>query len=279
MMESDEIIMAIDVGTNTEIDVGNREGIMATSCASGPAFEGMHIKYGMRAATGAIERVFIEPDTLEVHYKTIDDAPPVGICGSGLVDVIAEMFKTGIINEYGKINGELANETSRIRRGEKGYDFVLAWAKETGIDSDIVITQADVQELLKAKAAIHTGAALLMKRLGLTVKDIDKLVVAGAFGNYIDPESARIIGMYPEIPLNKIVFVGNAAGTGARMALISKEMRTKAEKIKEFVRYLELSADPDFAEEYMKSLFIPHADKSRFKEILMLVEKTRRKKT
>lgn len=265
MLESDEMTMAIDVGTNTEIDLGNEDGVMADSCASGPAFEGMEIKHGMRAATGAIERVSIEPSTLEVAYRVIDDVPPVGLCGSALVDVPAELLKAGLMGFEGRFIPRRAGETNRLRRGTDGiWEFVIAWKDEASVETDVVVTQKDIRELQKAKAAMHTGAALMMRRLGITENDIGILYVAGAFGNYIDPESARTIGMYPELPLEKIKFVGNAAGTGSRVGLISAKMRDYAEKISRTVKYYELAADPEFQDEYVRSLYFPHKDLDRY---------------
>jgi uncharacterized 2Fe-2S/4Fe-4S cluster protein (DUF4445 family) len=264
MLEAKDMIMDIDIGTNTEIALGNKDLTMIVSCASGPAFEGMEIKHGMRAATGAIEKISIDVDSLEVNYRTIDDAPPVGICGSGLVDALAEMVKTGLVDLKGKINTDLSNRTDRLRKTPDGwYEFVIAPKGTAGAVDDVTITQADVRELQKAKAAIRTGAETLLKKMKLTKDDITTLYVAGAFGNYIDPESARMIGMYPEVPIERIKFVGNTAGTGSRMCLISKEMREYAETISTKAHYYELACDTDFQSEYMKAMFLPHQDLSR----------------
>lgn len=273
ILESDEMVMAIDVGTNTEIDLGNRELVMVNSCASGPAFEGMQIKFGMRATTGSIEKISIDPETFDVYYRTIGDAPPIGICGSGIVDAPAEFLKSGLIVPRGNFVTGMTERTDRLRKGPDGWEFVIAWGKETGIGTDIVVTLWDIRELQKAKAAIHTGADLLMQRMEVKVADISKLVVAGAFGNYIDPENARIIGMYPEIPLNRIEFAGNLAGTGARMTLLSKEMREHAEEISSRVKYHELAADPGFQKEYIDSLNFPHSDLSKYPDTVELLRR------
>lgn len=271
MLESNDIVMDIDIGTNTEIAIGNKDAVMIDSCASGPAFEGMEIKFGMRAATGAIEKMSIDPETLEVHYRTIEDTAPVGICGSGLIDALAELLKSGLIGLKGRFVEEMTKQTNRLRRGPDGWEFVIAWKNEAGTDADIVITQADIRELQKAKAAMHTGSEILMRRMNVTERDINRLYVAGAFGNYIDPENARTIGMYPELPIEKIHFVGNTAGTGARMCLASKEIREYAEEISRKVKYYELAVDPDFETEYIKALYLPHADLNKYpitKELL-----------
>jgi uncharacterized 2Fe-2S/4Fe-4S cluster protein (DUF4445 family) len=264
MLESNETIMDIDIGTNTEIALGNKDLVMADSCASGPAFEGMEIKFGMRAATGAIEKISIDPKTLEINYRTIDDTPAVGICGSGLIDVLAELLKSGIVDIKGTFVKDMTKQTNRLRQEPEGWEFVLAWKNETKTNTDIAITQGDIRELQKAKAAMHSGADILMKRMNVTENDIDKLYIAGAFGNYIDPENARTIGVYPEMPIEKIHFVGNTAGTGARMCLASKEMREYAEEISKKVKYFELAADPDFQTEYINSIYLPHVNLNKY---------------
>jgi uncharacterized 2Fe-2S/4Fe-4S cluster protein (DUF4445 family) len=274
MLESDEICMALDIGTNTEIALGNKDLVLVDSCASGPAFEGMSIKHGMRAATGSIERVSIDPDTLEVHYRTIEDKPAIGFCGSALVDIPAEILKAGLIDLTGRFNSDMAERTNRLRKGSDGiWEFVIAWQPDTATDTDITITQGDVRELQKAKAAMRTGAGILMKRMGITEKDISKLYMAGAFGNYIDPENARTIGMYPELPLEKVTFVGNIAGTGSRMCLISKEEREYAEKISTTVKYHELAADEDFQPEYINAMYFPHKDLSKYPDTVDLLRR------
>ncbi len=260
----EELCMALDIGTNTEVVLGNRNMILACSCASGPAFEGAHIKHGMRAAAGAIEKVKIDPYTLDVQYSTIDDVKPYGICGSAMVDIVAEMLKAGIIDVSGMFNKDI--NSLRLRYGEDGAEFVLAWRDETAIGRDIVITQRDIREIQLAKAAIHTGCATLMKKMNVDELDVNLVFIAGAFGSYINPESARIIGMYPEISLNKVRIVGNAAGTGARMALISKSIRDLAEEISRKVKYVELGAEPGFQAEFFNSQFIPHADLTKYPE-------------
>ncbi len=277
LLESDEMKMIIDVGTNTEIMCGNKDLCMADSCASGPAFEGMEIKFGMRAATGAIEKISIDPDTLDLNFRTIGNAPAVGITGSALVDAPAELLKSGIINMRGNFVPEMTARTDRLRKGSGGWEFVIARKNETSIDTDVVITLADIRALQQAKAAMHVGADILMKKMNVTEKDI-KLVIAGAFGNYIDAENARTIGMYPEVPLEKIEFAGNLAGTGSRLALISKEERAKAEEISSKVKYYELAVDPNFQSEYAKSLYFPHADLTKYPSTTELLKRLGRVK-
>ncbi|MCX8171158.1 MAG: ASKHA domain-containing protein, partial [Candidatus Bathyarchaeota archaeon] len=200
--ERDDLCMALDIGTNTEVILGNKDEMLACSCASGPAFEGAHIKHGMRAASGAIEKVKINIDSLEIEYKTIDGVKPRGICGSAMIDAVAEMFKAGLIDVFGAFNKSISSK--RLRIGDDGYEFVLAWKNETATGNDIVITQRDIREIQLAKAAIHAGCMILMEKMGVREADISTLFIAGAFGSYIDPKSARTIGMYPEIPLNRV---------------------------------------------------------------------------
>ncbi|HDO41670.1 MAG TPA: DUF4445 domain-containing protein [Candidatus Bathyarchaeota archaeon] len=271
LYKREELCMALDIGTNTEVVLGNKNKILAVSCASGPAFEGAHIKYGMRAASGAIEKVQIDPKTLEVKYQTIDNIKPCGICGSAMVDVLAELLKTGIIDISGAFNKDI--KSPRLRQSENGLEFVLAWKDETAIGKDITVTQKDIREIQLAKAAIHTGCTILMRKLGVKESDIDALFIAGAFGSYIDPKSARIIGMYPEIPLNKVRIVGNAAGTGARMALASKTIRRKAEEISRKVNYIELGAEPEFQAEFLNSHFLPYVDLTKYPETINMLKK------
>lgn len=266
----DEVCLAIDIGTNTEVLLGNREEILACSCASGPAFEGAHIKHGMRAATGAIEKIRINED-LEVEYGTIDGEKPRGICGSAMVDFLAEALKVGVIDVTGVFNKEI--DSDRLRGGEGGLEFVVAWKDETSTGDDIVITQGDIREILLAKAAIHTGISILMRKKGLAERDITLFFIAGAFGSYINPENARIIGMYPELPLERIRVVGNAAGTGARMALCSKDVRETAERIVGGIRYVELAAEACFQAEFLNSYFLPYADLSKYPETSELLRK------
>ncbi|MEM1586551.1 MAG: ASKHA domain-containing protein [Candidatus Bathyarchaeia archaeon] len=271
LYERDDICMALDIGTNTEVILGNRSLLMAASCASGPAFEGAHIKHGMRASTGAIETIRIDPETLKVEYKTIDGVKPHGICGSAIVDAIAEMLKAGIIDVNGTFNREI--KSPRLRCSENGLEFVIAWGVETATGRDIVIAQKDIREIQLAKAAIHAGCAILMHKMGVTESDISALFLAGAFGTYINPESARVIGMYPEIPLSKVHVVGNAAGTGARICLASRFIREKAKEIHRIVKYIELSAEPEFQAEFLWSQFLPHADFSKYPETVSMLRK------
>lgn len=253
--KSDDVSLLLDIGTNTEVDLGNKKDVLCCSCASGPAFEGAHIKNGMKAVEGAIEKVQIDHSNDSVDYTTIGDYKPVGLCGSGVIDTLAEMLRYGLINNTGRIINN--DSTERLRKIDGIMEYVIAWDNETGTDQDIVISQKDVRELQLAKAAIFTGCSILMKRKNVDVRDIKKVYIAGAFGNYINPRNAEIIGLFPNVEIDTIEFVGNAASSGAKMALTSKEAREEAEEISKKVRYLELGAEPNFNKEFASALFFP----------------------
>jgi uncharacterized 2Fe-2S/4Fe-4S cluster protein (DUF4445 family) len=268
--ESDNPSLLIDIGTNTEIVMGDRHRLVSCSCASGPALEGGSVTHGMRAETGAIERVYINPQDLEPGYQTIGNAPPRGICGSGILDVVASLFLSGVIERNGKLNS--TPMTSRLRKEGSLREYVVAWGKETKTGNDIAVNQNDIQEILLAKAAIFAGSSILMRELQLKGDDIANVFLAGAFGTYTDPQSALIVGMYPDIPLSRIQFVGNSAGSGARMALRSRETRDKAERLAREVEYIELAADSLFSRELADALCLPHKDKALFPTVNELLE-------
>jgi uncharacterized 2Fe-2S/4Fe-4S cluster protein (DUF4445 family) len=267
--KTDAMSLLIDIGTNTELLLGNREQIWACSCASGPAFEGAHVKFGTHAKSGAIEKIWINPLSLEVSYETIGRGRPTGICGSGIIDAISEMFIKGIIDRTGKIQKKEGYR--RIRNDE----FIVAYASETALGADIVITQRDVREIQYAKAAIYTGITILMKHARIPCQEIEKVFMAGSFGTYVDPASARNIGMIPDIPLNRIEFVGNTAGSGACLALINKDVRREAEDVVKMIKYVELAAEPNFQTVYFNSLNLPNENIGEFPTVQNLISKYR----
>ncbi len=268
--------LGIDIGTNTEIVLKSGKKITSVSTASGPAFEGAHVKYGMRAAPGAIERVLIDSKTHIPSVQTINDIKPVGICGSGILDAIAELLKAGIINRNGKFKTDL----DCVRRDSKGeFSYILApsgddnrrrensnvlengkcFTKRCG-EKDISINQKDIVEIQLAKGAIRAGIEVLLEHADISFKDIDRIIVAGAFGSYIDPKNVINIGMFPNVQLRKIRQVGNAAGVGAKMILISKKQRANAEKIAKKIGYLELAVFPSFNNHFINSMQFPAPD-------------------
>jgi len=244
------VTIAIDIGTNTEVSLAVAGRVTTVSCASGPAFEGGHIKDGMRAAPGAIERLRIADGG--VQYQTVDGAPPVGICGSGVLDTLAQLHLAGIINE----GGRMKDNHPHVRTRRKQREFVLVGKKEHGEGPDIVLTQGDVRELQLAKAAIRTGIQVLLETNGRAEEDIVQVIIAGAFGSYIDVASAMTIGMLPSLPLDRFRQVGNAAGMGAKLALTSLSSRARAKKIASKVEYAELAGAPDFNEIFVAASYL-----------------------
>ena len=259
----DNMALIIDIGTNGELVLGNRNKLVSSSCATGPAFEGAHIKHGMRAAPGAIEKIEIDPDSREVRFKVIgkadwntdlDVVDAKGICGSGIIDAIAQMFKAGILQQNGRFNTNL--ETPRWRITDDGPEFVIAWADETSIGQDIVVCQQDVRAVQLAKGAMYAGAKIMMRRLG--VEKLDKVILAGAFGSYIDKESAATMGLFPDCALENVYAVGNAAGDGARIALLNVDKRREADEIARKVEYIELTVEPNFGKIFSQAMWFPH---------------------
>lgn len=272
----DEMVLVIDIGTNGELLLGNRNKVCSTSCATGPAFEGAQIKFGMRAAPGAIEVVQIDTETKEPKYKVIGKADwhshlekinAKGICGSGIIEVVAEMFKAGIIDKSGRFVKDL--QSSRVRQDLNGKpEYVLAWAEETSIGTDITVTQADVRALQLAKGALYAGAKLMMKRLGVT--RLDRVILAGAFGSHISRAASLTLGMFPDCSIDRVYAVGNAAGDGARMALLNKGKRIEANERARWVEFIEIATDPTFEKEFMQAMHFPHMKDSfpNLKELL-----------
>jgi len=263
--KQDDMVLIIDIGTNGELILGNRDKTISSSCATGPAFEGAQIKYGMCAAPGAIEKLEIDVNTKEVRFKVIgqagwnvdsDAVKAKGICGSGIVDAVAGMLTAGIVQKNGRFNTDL--ETPRVRITEKGTEFVVAWANETSIGQDITVCQGDVRAIQLAKGAMYAGAKLMMRRLG--VDRLDKVILAGAFGSYIDKKSALTIGLFPDCPLDSIYSVGNAAGEGARIALLNIDKRKEADEVASEVEYVELTIEPDFENQFVQAMYFPHME-------------------
>lgn len=245
-------VIGVDIGTNTEIALKTEKGLSSCSCASGPAFEGAHIRHGMRAAPGAIEGVHLEGQTLKVAVETIENRKPVGLCGSGILDAIAEMVRVGLIDSSGRLVKDRAGV--RLSPDSQQMEFVLVPREETALEGDIVITQKDIREIQLAKAAIRTGFEILLQEASLAPQDVAQVIIAGAFGSHLDPASALRIGMFPDIPLNRFVQVGNAAGIGATQVLISRRLRRKAAALARRIRYVELAARPDFSEHFTRWL-------------------------
>ncbi len=251
LWQTDKTVMAIDIGTNTEISLVSKGRLSSCSCASGPAFEGAHISNGMRAAPGAIERVQIIDG--EIKLFTIDDEPPVGICGSGILDVVAEMKSANLMDEKGAlIEGEL-----NIRQSQQQHlEFLLAPAASTGHGRDVTVSRKDVNEIQLAKAAIRAGQEILLIKAGITADEIDEVIIAGAFGTYIDVPNAIKVGMFPDISLDRFRQIGNAAGMGAVQALVSAEHRELIGNVIKDVQYIELTTYDEFQKEFVNAMYL-----------------------
>jgi len=256
----EEMHLIIDMGTNAEVVLGNKDQLLTTSSPTGPAFEGANIKYGMRAAKGVINKLRLNPQTLEPELTIMgsdENILPQGIAGSGIIDAVAELRKAGFIDQSGRFNKK--KESDRLVKDSNGhFQYVLAWAEETLIDKDIVIHQQDIRAVQLAKAAVYVGAQMLMKELG--IDRADKIILAGAFGNFIDRENALVLGLFPDCPLEDISSVGNASGDGAKLALLNREKKQEADSISANIKHLEKSTETTFKDNFLRALAIPHAD-------------------
>jgi uncharacterized 2Fe-2S/4Fe-4S cluster protein (DUF4445 family) len=262
MYSTELVTLYVDIGTNAEIVIGNKDWLVCAACSAGPAFEGGGITHGMRAAAGAIEDFSLNPATFEPMNITIGNKPPIGICGSGLLVIVATLFEYGVIDRQGKFNREL--DTPRIREGRSGYEYVLSWKDEAGDDSDIVINEVDIDNFIRAKAAIYAGCKTLIEGVGLQVTDLEQIILAGAFGSYIDLDSAMTIGLLPEINSEKILYVGNGSLLGSWMSEMSNHIRRDVVEVVRKMTSFELSEVSDFKDQYIGSLFLPHTDLSLF---------------
>jgi len=271
--EQDSMELVIDIGTNGELVLGNRQKMISSSCATGPAFEGAEMKFGCRAAPGAIEKIKIDPVTKEADFKVIgreewnsetdDNLGANGICGSAIIDVVPQLWLAGLVAKNGVLTKE--SDNPRIRLDDKEQpEYVVAWAKETSIGQDIVVNQADVRAIQLGKGAMYSGAKIMMRRLG--IDKIDKVVLAGAFGSFIDKNSAAVLGMFPDCDMENVYSVGNAAGDGARVALMDKDQRDEADRIARMVEYVELTVEEDFDKIFGQSMWLPNM-KDKFPHI------------
>ena len=259
--KEEELSMLIDIGTNGEVVLGNKEFLISASASAGPAFEGSGVTCGMRSSRQAIQKVKITPKEFKVTYNTIGGAKPRGICGSGYIDIIAEMLRAGLLDKNGKIK---ATEHKRLREGEGGREFVVAFKDEADLTFDIVITDADIENIKRAKAAIYSAAAILVKHMALNFSDIKKFFIAGGFGTSVDITNAINIGLLPDLDKEKFIFVGNSSLAGARSVLLSYQALKEAEDIARKTTCFELSVEPGYMDEYMAALFFPHTDLSKF---------------
>ena len=261
----DELTLFIDVGTNGEMVLGTRDWMVACACSAGPAFEGAGVVDGMRATSGAIEEVWIHSDTFEPTIRVIGNIAPRGICGSGLISLLAELFVTGVVDRAGNVKLDL--NTRRVRQGEHGPEYVVAWADETETGRDIVLTRVDVENLMRAKAAIYAGFSVLADKVGVDLADVHQVLIGGAFGKYINVENAVKIGLLPDLPWDRFHFLGNTSIVGSYMALLSHQAFEQIRDIAQGMTYIELSADNTFFEAFTAALFLPHTEISRFPSV------------
>ncbi|MFH1140150.1 MAG: ASKHA domain-containing protein, partial [Chloroflexota bacterium] len=272
------LALFMDVGTNGEIVLGNSDWLAACACSAGPAFEGAGVRCGMRATTGAIEDVTINYHTLEPTLRVIGTEAPRGVCGSGMIAALAEMFVTGILDKVGRFNTTIQrgqdNGHRRIVATDHGPAYVLAWASESATGEDILLTEVDIDNLIRTKGAIYAGVTTILRGLGIDVQDIDTVLIGGAFGQHLNVEKSILIGLLPDLPWDRYHFLGNTSALGAYQILVSRQARRRVEEIARKVTYMELIADNSFINDYTSTLFLPHTDLEAFpsvKEVLAKV--------
>ncbi|KPA11049.1 metal-binding protein [Candidatus Magnetomorum sp. HK-1] len=265
MYKTDELTLFIDMGTNAEIVIGNKEWLTCAACSAGPAFEGGGVEHGMRASRGAIEDFSIDPITLEPMVLTIGNIRPKGICGSGLLTMLAVLFENGVIDQSGKYNTDL--DTARIRKQNDVYEYVVVWADQTQIERDIVLTEIDIDNLIRAKGAMYSGYMTLLTSVGLNIEDLDRIILAGGFGSFVDLDKAMTIGLLPEVEPEKVTYIGNGSLMGARMSSISNHIRQDVGEAVARMTNFELSETPSYMDNYVAALFLPHTDINLFPKL------------
>ena len=265
MCEDGDLTLFVDIGTNGEMVLGDCSWLIACACSAGPAFEGAGVVDGMRATAGAIEEVWVDDTSFEASFKVIADEKPRGLCGSGLISLLAELFQAGVVDKGGNLDRNLP--TSRVRKGQHGLEYVVAWASESATARDIALTAVDIDNLMRAKAAIYAGFSVLARSVGLTMADVGPVRIGGAFGQYLNIDNAIRIGLLPDKPLESFHFLGNTSVQGAYMALASTAMRERVREVGRMMTYLELSADNSFFDEFNAAMFLPHTDETQFPSV------------
>ena len=259
---SEDISLFIDIGTNGEIVLGNNSFLMACACSAGPAFEGGGIECGMRASTGAIEKVWIDAATGTARYATVGNVQPRGICGSGMIDLVAHLFLTGWIDPAGKFNR--SRPCPAIRVEGRRATYTLASAEESATGKALIITEIDIENIIRTKASIYSAVALMLNQVGLGFEDLRHIYIAGGFGRYLDLENATIIGLIPDLPRERFRYIGNSSLMGSYMVVVSQDFRQRQLELARRMTYLELNTDPAYMEQYTGALFLPHTDPARF---------------
>jgi uncharacterized 2Fe-2S/4Fe-4S cluster protein (DUF4445 family) len=268
MHKADELSLLLDIGTNGEVVVGNKDFLVACSASAGPAFEGGSVTCGMRATFGAIDGVRILRHGLRVSATTIDNGPPLGLCGTGLIDALSEMFLAGLVDRGGHFQVDRAPERFRPCEEDGRPEFVLVPAKDSGGVRDVVMRASDVENLIRTKGSIYAAIDCLVHSVGLAFGDIQRLYIAGAFGNRLDIASCIAIGLLPEIPLDRIQFIGNGSVAGAKLAMLNRGLFEEVGRIRDRITYRELMVDPTYMERFTSACFLPHTDLSRFPSVL-----------
>jgi len=269
-----ELTLYMDIGTNAEIVIGNKDMMVCTAASAGPAFEGGGVKFGMRAAKGAIEDFAINPETLEPMIITVGNKKARGICGSGLITLVAKLLETGVIDSRGKFDQSL--ETPRIRQTDEIWEYVLVYKKDTAIDRDIAITEPDIDNLIRAKGAMYSAALTLIEEIGLNISDIERIILAGGFGSYVDLESAITIGLLPELDPAKVTYLGNGSLLGCKINSLTNALRRDVAKVVNMMTNFELASTPSYMDHYMGALFLPHTEMNYFPKVKERLERLRK---
>ena len=265
MDDTEKITLFLDVGTNGEMVLGSKEWLVTCACSAGPAFEGAGVMHGMRATTGAIEEVWINDETLDATWRVIGGGKPKGLCGSALISLLAESLMTGVINKNGRFN--FSSNTERIRKGSHGGEYVVAWADETEIGEDIILTEVDVDNLMRAKAAIFAGFTVLADSVGMPLDSVEQVLIGGGFGQFINVEKAIQIGLLPDMPWDRFQVLGNTSLKGAYLALLDLKSKDRIDEVASKMTYIELSADNRFFDAFTSAMFLPHTDSKLFPSV------------
>lgn len=265
MADTEKVTLFLDIGTNGEMVLGSKEWLVTCACSAGPAFEGAGVLHGMRATKGAIDEVWINDENHEASWRVIGGGKPKGLCGSAIISLLAEMLMTGVINKAGKFNYTL--DTPRIRKGSHGGEYVVSWADETDIGQDIYLTEVDIDNLIRAKAAIFAGFSVLGESVGIPLDTVEQVLIGGGFGQYINVEKAIQIGLLPDMPWERFQFLGNTSLKGAYLALLDQKNKDRIAEIAGKMTYIELSADNRFFDAFTSAMFLPHTDSSLFPSV------------
>ena len=260
----------IDVGTNGEIVLGNQDFLMTAACSAGPAFEGGGIRWGMRAEEGAVEAITIDPKTLEPGYKTVGDQPPRGICGSGMIELLGELFLKRIIDPNGKFKKDL--DHPRIIQFHNEPAYIIEFGENTAVEEDIIFTETDISSLMLSKAAVYAGFSVLLEEAGMTFQEIDQVIITGGFGQYLDIDQAVTIGLLPDINREKFKYLGNSSIAGAYMALLSEQYRAETLTVSNSMTYIDFSSNVRFMDEFTSAQFLPHTDAKAFPSVMAKVK-------